>query len=165
MVGLAACALQLVEFALRILQSDHEIYVPKAGASVDHDAILRVVTHELHSLTEKIDEQKAKKSSTEKKGSKFDEATQQLHKSSERTREFTSQLIDGFEQAREKYRASGSPWTTLKEALLLAWEKGMIIAHKKRYQLLRKEFDVALLRALKYVGCCPTHRPWYAYTS
>lgn len=150
-VGLAVSALQPLEFAVRIFQKDHEVYQPRVGARVDNEHILRIVTHELYGLTEKIDEQRAPRSSIDKRGGKLEDATQLLLKLSDRAKEFTLQLIDGVEQAREKCIAGESIWTTPREALLIALDKGNLSAQKKRFLMLRKEIEVALLRALKCV--------------
>lgn len=149
-VGLAASALQLIEFVVSVFQKEHEVYQPRAGARIEHEHILRIVTHELYGLTEKIEERKTQQSSTEKRSSKFDDSVQQLVRLSDKTKEFTLQLIDGFDQAREKCFAGETAWTAPREALQLVWDKGNFNMHKKRFQTLRKEFDAALLRVLKY---------------
>ncbi|KAF1973951.1 hypothetical protein BU23DRAFT_505699 [Bimuria novae-zelandiae CBS 107.79] len=148
-VELAASALHLIDFALKILQREHEIYQARAGSGVEPVRLLRVVVHELYKLTEKIDEYKLKKAGSERKSGKLEDATQQLLRLSDNTKEVTLQLIDGFTQAQEKCATGEAAWTTLREALLTVWNKGQLTTHKKRLQFLRKEFDTALLRALK----------------
>ncbi|KAJ4344731.1 uncharacterized protein N0V89_012475 [Didymosphaeria variabile] len=148
-VGLAACALQLVDFATKILISGHEFYQPRVGSGVDNAHLLRAVTHELYRLTEALNKRRSKKIYNEKRSGKLEDATQLLLRLSESTQEVIVQLIDGLNQAQAKCVGGESTWTNLREPLMTVWTKGAITTQKKKLQLQRKEIDMALLRALK----------------
>ena len=148
-VGLAASALQLIDFVVKIFQKEHEVYQPRVGARIEHEHLLCIVTHELYGLTEKIEERKTQQSSAEKRSSKYEDSIQQLLRLSDKTKDFAFQLIDGFEQARERCLAGETSWAAPREALQVVWDKGNFNMHKKRFPVLRKEFDAALLRVLK----------------
>lgn len=155
-VGLAACALQLLDFATKVLIKDHEVYQPRVGSGVNNVQLLRAVTHELYRLMEALSERK-KTSGHERKGGKLEDATQQLLRLSESSHEIVLRLIDGLSQAQAKCVADESTWTTLKEALLTVWTKGAVSSQKKQLLMQRKEVDLALLRALKCVDSFVTY--------
>jgi hypothetical protein len=150
-VGLAACALQLIDFATKVLLKGHEVYQPRVGSGVQNAHLLRAVTYELCRLTEALQEHRLKKIYHEKKTGKLEEATQQLLRLSESTQEIVVQLVDGLALAQAKCEGVESTWTNLREPLMTVWTKGAITAQKKRQLLQRREIDLALLRALKCV--------------
>lgn len=150
-VGLAACALQLLDFATKILIKDHEVYQPRVGAGVQNTQLLRAVTHELYRLNEATHEHTARKIFHEKKPGKLEDATQHLLRLCEATHEIVLLLIDGLVLAQSKGQGAESTWTNLREPLMAVWTKGAISNQKKRMQTQRKEIESALLRALKCV--------------
>jgi hypothetical protein len=150
-VGLAACTLQLIDFATKVLLKGHEIYQPRVGSGVQNAPLLRAVTYELCRLTDALQEHRSKKTYHEKKTGRLEEATQQLLKLSESTQEIVVQLVDGLSLAQAKCEGVESTWTNLREPLMTVWTKGAITAQKKRQQLQRRDIELALLRALKCV--------------
>ncbi|KAF2440909.1 hypothetical protein P171DRAFT_434643 [Karstenula rhodostoma CBS 690.94] len=155
-VGLAACALQLLDFATKILIKDHEVYQPRVGSGVQNTHLLRAVTHELYRLTEALHEYKSRRTYYEKKTGKLEDATQLLLRLCDFTPEIVVLLIDGLESAQSKCEGVESTWTNLREPLMTVWTKGAISTQKKRMQTQRREIELALLRALKaYIDQSP----------
>lgn len=150
-VGLASCALQLVEFATKILLPDHEIYQPKTGPSVKGRQLVRVVTHELYRLTEQVDGRKQRSSRGEKKNGKLEDAFQNMLKLSEAIQAEVAELIDAFVQVQAKCEDEEPTWTTLREALSSSRSKGRFLPPKSKLQLLKEDVEKELLRALRCV--------------
>ncbi|KAL5428442.1 hypothetical protein PMIN05_011060 [Paraphaeosphaeria minitans] len=148
-VGLAACALQLLDFATKILIKDHDVYQPRVGAGVQNVQLLRAVTHELYRLNEALYESRFEKTLHEKKTGKLEDATQHLLRLCESTHETVVPLIEGLILAQSKSEGVEATWTNLREPLMTVWTKGGITTQKKRMQTQRKEIELALLRALK----------------
>ncbi|KAJ4301200.1 hypothetical protein N0V90_003291 [Kalmusia sp. IMI 367209] len=145
-VGLASCIVQLLDFSAKILDKNHEVYQRKdVRLSLENGHLLRLVTHELYRLVEKLDQHKLKRPGNDKKGGKLDDATQQLLKLSDSTTEIVIPLIDAFSQAQAKCTPGDLAWTTISNA-------------KKRLQFLRKELDTALLRALRAYHDLPSEK-------
>lgn len=153
-VGLASAILQIIEFAIQCLRKDNNIYQPvdpEATPPVENARVLQKVIDNLHRLTDAIDNAELKKLHDGSKG-KLSEPAQHLLKLSDETKELTNPLIDAFIAAQAKGSFGDPRWGTAREALCNGvWKDRDVTGLKKKLRAVRKEVDVALLLALRFV--------------
>jgi hypothetical protein len=155
-VGLAAAVLQILDFSINVLRKDNPIYQPSdvSTAPVENAPLLQNIVNNLYRLTDAIDNSELKKLQDGSKG-KLSEPALQLLKLSEETKEATGPLIDAVIAAQARGSFGDPRWSTAREALVNGvWKQKDVTGLKKKLRAIRKDVDIALLLALRYV-CAP----------
>ncbi|KAF2630699.1 hypothetical protein BU25DRAFT_488856 [Macroventuria anomochaeta] len=151
-VGLASAILQILDFSIKCLQKQNQIFQPSDSEStpvVENAQVLQRIVDNLYRLTDAIDHSELKKLSDGSK-SKLSEPAQQLLKISEETKELTGPLVDALLQTQAKGSFGDPRWGTAREALCNGvWKERDVTGLKKKLRAVRKEVDVALLLALR----------------
>jgi hypothetical protein len=152
-VGLAAAVLQILDFSINVLRKDNPIYQPSdvSTAPVENAPLLQNIINNLYRLTDAIDNSELKKLQDGSKG-KLSEPALQLLKLSEETKEATGPLIDAVIAAQARGSFGDPRWSTAREALMNGvWKQKDVTGLKKKLRAIRKDVDIALLLALRYV--------------
>ena len=150
-VGLASSIIQIVDFAVKTLSKEHKIYQPTDGEAVENHAVLQDIANNLNRLSLNINQNDLKRLNSDPKRPKLSEAAELLLKFSDETQELTKALIDAILQAQARGSFSDPKWQTAREALLTVWKKKEITGLKKKLKNVRREVDIALMIALRWV--------------
>jgi len=153
-VGLASAILQILDFAIKCLRKDNAIFQPsdpEATPAVENAQVLQRIIDNLYRLTDAIDNAELKKLHDGSKG-KLSEPAQNLLKLSEETKELTNPLVDALIATQAKGSFGDPRWGTAREALCNGvWKERDVKGLKKKLRAVRREVDIALLLALRYV--------------
>jgi hypothetical protein len=159
-VGLASAILQIIDFSIKLLRKDNHIYQPsdpQSTPSVENAQVLQSIINNLFRLTDAVDNSELKKLHDGSKG-KLSEPAQHLLKISEETKELTTPLIDALIATQAKGSFGDPRWGTAREALCNSvWKERDVTGLKKKLRAVRKDVDVALLLALRYVCSSRQH--------
>ena len=151
-LGLASANIQILDFAIKCLQKQNQIYQPSGSEStpvVENAQVLQKIVNNLYRLTDAIDNSELKRLSDASQ-SKLSEPAQQLLKISEETKELTGPLIDALIVTQAKGSFGDPRWGTAREALCNGvWKERDVTGLKKKLRAVRKEVDVTLLLALR----------------
>lgn len=153
-IGLGAALVLILDFAIQCLRKDKAIFQPsdaETTPAVENAQVLQKIVDNLFRLTDAIDGAELRKLHTGAKG-KLSEPAQHLLKLSDETKVLTTPLVDALIATQAKGSFGDPRWGTAREALCNGvWKERDVTGLKKKLRAVRKEVDVALLLALRYV--------------
>ena len=155
-VGLASALVQIIDFSINTLRKDNLIAQPSdpAAKPIENAEFLQDLIDNFYRLTDLIDQSELKKlhggKAADKKGKKLSEAAQTLLKLVDLTKELTNHLIDSLISAQSRLSYGDPRRATAREALMNGvMKKSDVTGAKKKFRVLRREVDTALLLAMR----------------